>query len=244
MVYQNYPTIKIMAIIENLNWALSAEKRNIPLFQSEENLQSPILFIGGVHGDEPEGVALAEELLEWLKNDSVAANGNTKKAKISWALIPCLNPDGYLRGVRWNGNKVDLNRNYPSSDWSTEAKAERYYPGPGPGSESEISNLVAWITKNKPRLIIHFHSWQPCVVYAGAPALPAAQLLGQASGYKVQDDIGYPTPGSLSQYAWFDHKIPVICTEELSPTPRAQVWPRFSKGLIQILTEPHTVGLA
>ncbi|MEK6554580.1 MAG: DUF2817 domain-containing protein, partial [Bdellovibrionota bacterium] len=115
MVYENYPTIKIMAIIENLNWSLSAEKRNIPMFQSEENLQRPVLFMGGVHGDEPEGVALAESLLEWLKSDSVSA----KKTRLPWALIPCLNPDGYLRGVRWNGNKVDLNRNYPSTDWSS-----------------------------------------------------------------------------------------------------------------------------
>ncbi len=231
-----------MAIIENLNWSISAEKRNIPLFQSEEKLHRPILFIGGVHGDEPEGVALAEGLLEWLKSDSSLAAG--RKTKLPWAVIPCLNPDGYLRAVRWTGNTADLTRNYPSSDWSSYAKAERYYPGPNPASESEIANLVSWIQQNQPRLIVHFHSWEPCVVYAGQPALPAAQLLGRVSGYKVQDDIGYPTPGSLSQYGWIDHKIPIICTEEKSPTPRAQVWPRFGEGLIKIMTEPQTLGLA
>lgn len=229
-----------MAIIQNLHWALSAEKRKIPMFESDETLDRPILFMGGVHGDEPEGVALAEFLLEWLKSDSL----NEKKTKVPWAVIPCLNPDGLVRGVRWNGNKVDLNRNYPSRDWEPSARAERYFPGPHPGSESEIQTLCKWIEKNRPRLIVHFHSWVPCVVYAGEKARPAAELLGRVSGYKVQDDIGYPTPGSLSQYAWGDHQIPVICTEELSPTPRAAVWPRFKDALIKMVTEPTAVDLA
>lgn len=229
-----------MAIIENFNWSQSALGKPIPLFQSSETLDRPILFMGGVHGDEPEGVALAEALLQWLKNDSQ----NAKQTKVPWALIPCLNPDGFVSRVRTNGNNVDLNRNYPSSDWSPKHKAPRYFPGPKPASENEIQQLVKWIKDHRPRLVIHFHSWKPCVVYAGDPAFRAADLLGQVSGYPVNDDIGYPTPGSLSQFGWIDNKIPVICIEESDPTPRDQVWPHFEKALIQIVTNPSSVGLA
>jgi murein peptide amidase A len=218
----------------NFDWAQSAEKRPIPLFQSDIAAKNPVLFIGGVHGDEPEGVALAEGLLEWLKNH---------KANTPWAVIPCLNPDGFLRRRRTNGNGVDLNRNYPCKEWSSEHKSPRYFPGPHAGSESEIQSLVKWITEYRPRLIIHFHSWQPMVVYAGEGARLAAEELGRASGYEVKDDIGYPTPGSLSRFG-LENNIPIICIEESDPTPREDVWPRFEKAFERILIRPGEVGLA
>jgi protein MpaA len=226
-----------MSFVANFEWAQSAEKRAIPLFMQDSlEAKRPVLFIGGVHGDEPEGVALAEGLLEWLKSHS-------HQPLLPWALIPCLNPDGYLRRRRTNGNGVDLNRNYPSRDWSPEHKAPRYYPGISPGSESEVQALVRWIEEFNPRLIVHFHSWQPMIVYAGESARPVAELLGKVSGYEVKNDIGYPTPGSLSRFG-LEKQIPIICIEEKDPTPRHKVWPRFAKAFETLLSAPHEVGLA
>ncbi len=223
-------------IIQHAKWAQTQLGTDIPLFQSAEGCQNGLLLIGGVHGDEPEGVELAQQTLRWLQSEP-----NTLQTP--WALIPCLNPDGVALRQRMNANAVDLNRNYPSADWSPEAAKARYNPGPHPGSENEIQALVKLIQVMQPRMIIHFHSYKPCIVYAGNEALPVAELLGDATGYKVIPDIGYPTPGSLSSYAWTDLGIPVICIEEEDGVDRTTIWPRFHnvvKGIIQNFDELMT----
>ncbi|MDO8954038.1 MAG: DUF2817 domain-containing protein [Gammaproteobacteria bacterium] len=215
----------------NKNWAKSANGQTIELYHSEGALssQQPILLIGGTHGDEPEGVRLAEELLNFLQ----AHPGQVTRP---WVIIPCLNPDGYAENERVNGHGVDLNRNYPATNWSPDYEKPRYYPGPNAGSEPEIQALVSLIEQIKPSVIIHFHSIEnPCIVCTGKPGLEAANLIAKASGYAVQDDIGYPTPGSLSEYAWYDLGIPVICVEEQERINLDTIWPRFEKGLLSIL---------
>ena len=203
-----------MSITSIKNWALSANKNNIMLCHSSniklsEPEKSSVLFIGGVHGDEPEGVAIANSLLSWLEK-----NYDPSKHR-PWALIPCINIDGYAEDSRTNSNGVDLNRNYPTKNWTESSEKNRYYSGPHPGSEPEIKSLCELINILKPSLIIHFHSWKPCVVLTGPPNLPEAYYLAESSGYKVLPTIGYDTPGSLSQFGWEENNIPVICVEEI-----------------------------
>src|SRR5579871_1528192 len=171
------------------SWASSALGSAIELYSSADKSRAPLLMIGGVHGDEPEGVRLATDLLDWLHK-------NHKKLR-PWILIPCLNVDGYKKNERTNGAGVDLNRNFPSPDWSSEHSKPRYFPGSTPGSEPEVKAVVQLIQERKPDLIVHFHSWEPCVVYTGSPGRKAAEILGRDTPYKVSESIGYPTPGSL-----------------------------------------------
>jgi len=194
----------------------------------------PILLMGGVHGDEPLGVTLANKTLEFLKSD---AKSPQTKVQVPWILIPCLNVDGFNKNTRVNGRGVDLNRNYPSQSWSPECEKERYNPGPSAGSEPEIQGVVGLINALKPRLIIHCHSWKPMVVCAGEPGRKDAERLAQSSGYEVVPEIGYPTPGSLSQFGWFDNRIPVICIEEADETPDGEVWTNFAQGMQQIFLD-------
>lgn len=195
----------------------------------------PILVIGGVHGDEPEGVRLAQDLLTWLKSHTVdTAHG----VAVPWIVIPCLNVDGYAKRTRVNARGVDLNRNYPSQDWSGEARAERYFPGPSPGSEIEIQGIVELVETCRPRLLIHCHSWKPCIVGTGPFSKRDAERLGASSGYEVIDEIGYPTPGSLSRYGWHDKQIPVICIEEQEGlADLSTVWPRFAPAFAEIFAD-------
>jgi len=130
-----------------------------------------------------------------------------------------------------NGGGVDLNRNFPANNWSKEFKEARYNPGPHPKSEPEIKALVDLITSVRPRTIIHCHSWKPCIVNSGPDESHYAKALSESSGFEIVKEIGYPTPGSLSSYAWFDNKIPVICIEDTEHRDSSQVWPRFSSGL-------------
>ena len=224
-------------IFHHSSWARSSRGTPIELYKKthtrDGKTTAPILFVGGVHGDEPEGVRLAQEFLKWLK----ATEENPLETILhSWTLIPCLNVDGYLRNERTNASGVDLNRNFPSHDWSPAHKAPRYFPGTAPGSELETQAMVQLIQHEKPRLIVHFHSWEPCVVYTGAPAQRAAQILVGPTGYNLNEDIGYPTPGSLGQYGWFERQIPVICVEEQEKIQLDLVWPHFEPGLSQLMT--------
>ncbi len=215
-------------ILHQSSWALSAQGNPIELFSSLHGSDRSLLFIGGVHGDEPEGVELAQKFLAWLQK-----NNNSQLR--SWILIPCLNVDGYRRRERTNGNGVDLNRNFPSRDWSPEAKAPRYSPGPRPASESEVQALSQLIETRNPEVIFHFHSWEPCVVYTGAPGKKWAEAAAGISGYEVREDIGYPTPGSLGQYGWLNLQTPVICLEEQEGISLEKVWPHFAEGLQKVV---------
>lgn len=223
-------------IYHQTSWAKTSQGTPIELYKKSHTWrhgsERPLLFVGGVHGDEPEGVRLAEEFLRWLQHEETL---NSEQIR-PWILIPCLNPDGYEKNQRTNGNGVDLNRNFPCRDWSPEAKGPRYYPGPSPGSEKEVQALVKLIEDEKPQLIVHFHSWEPCVVYTGLPGRRAAEILATGTGYDAREDIGYPTPGSLGQYGWIEHQTPVICIEEQEKVDLNLVWPHFKTGLELLLT--------
>lgn len=218
-------------ILHLTSWAQTAEKTPIECYLSLHGTQRPLLFVGGVHGDEPEGVELATQLLLWLQK-------NNKDSFHPWILIPCLNIDGYKLNQRVNSRGVDLNRNFPSPDWSPQTKAPRYYPGDKPASEPEVQALVQLIEKYKPKVITHFHSWEPCVVYTGGAGKKVAEILGSGTNYPVREDIGYPTPGSLGQYGWMNHQTPVICIEAQDRSDLKTIWPKFSTGLQRLLSDP------
>lgn len=214
------------------SWARTSLGNPIPLYrkQHRDPTRPRILLVGGVHGDEPEGIRLAEDLLLWLQKQP--------SHETSWTLIPCLNVDGARLPQRMNARGVDLNRNFPSDDWSSlNERGPRYHPGSHPGSEPEVQALVELIEEEKPHLILHFHSWEPCVVYTGAPGRSAAEKIGGDTGYPVREDIGYPTPGSLGQFGWQKKKIPVICVEAQEKSSLSDLWPIWGPGLRRLLQE-------
>ena len=99
-----------------------------------------VLIIGGVHGDEKEGVALSYGLMaEFIKSYPF---------EYGLAVIPCLNVDGFLKNTRQNSNGVDLNRNLPTNDWRADYDQERFYPGKVANSEPENVALVDFIERH------------------------------------------------------------------------------------------------
>jgi protein MpaA len=162
-----------------------------------------VLIIGGVHGDEPEGVVATKALLEKFRTNY--------EFDLKITLIPEFNPEGILLNQRMNSNKVDLNRNLPTKDWSPVAAKERYYPGPHALSEKENQALVHFLNENKIDLIISMHSWNPMLNINGE--IPEAKIISKITGYSIEPDIGYPTPGSLGTYAGFERNIPTLTYE-------------------------------
>jgi protein MpaA len=162
------------------------------------------LILGGVHGNEPEGVIAAFGLVEQF------LAGFTYKLQAT--IVPQFNLDGVMTQSRRNARGVDLNRNLPTKDWTREVKEEKYFPGYEPNSEPENQALVSWISQNKPKFVLSLHSWKPLLNVNGA-CLPEAQVLAKYTGYKIDDDIGYPTPGCLGTYCGLERNIPTLTYE-------------------------------
>jgi len=214
------------------DWSYSFSGHNIELSTSAPQSPAPILWIGGVHGDEPEGVWLAQYTLQWLQEWTQEG-----QQLHPWALIPCLNPDGLSKAQRTNGNGVDINRNFPERNWTKYHTAPRYFPGPHPQSEPETQSLVKLIDQIQPQIIVHCHSWKPCVVLTGDHGAKGAKYLSESTGYEFQHDIGYPTPGSLGEYGWNEKKIPVICIEVEEGLAKEKLPSLFKKGIHRFFTE-------
>ena len=179
--------------------------QKLPIFSYKFGGKGPqVLILGGVHGDEPEGVYVALGLLQDFSEQF--------SYKLELTIVPVFNPDGVFTSERVNGNNVDLNRNLPTRNWSSKVASPRYNPGPGPGSESETQALVQWVKKNPPALVISLHSWKP-MINTNGDCHPESEIMANTTGYKVSEHIGYPTPGSLGDYCGMERKIPTITYE-------------------------------
>lgn len=186
-----------------------------------------LLLLAGVHGDEPEGYYLVERFLKespWRELEGMC----------SLYVIPRLNPDGCAAQTRTNGNGVDLNRNLPTKDWSSAAKADRYFPGKSAGSELENKVLMEFIERIRPRGIISAHSWEPCINYNG-PAKKWADVMAEYNHLKVIDHIGYPTPGSLGTWAGTERGIATLTLEIQEKSPLEEVWKLHAEALMASL---------
>lgn len=182
----------------------SVSQLPIHVYKWERPSVPHVLIIGGVHGDEVEGVYLSQALLGAFQKEYPYA--------LHLSLIPMFNPDGILQRKRVNENKVDLNRNLPTKDWTDQFDKEKYYPGKKPLSEPENQALVQYIENHTPQLIISLHSWKPMINVNGN-CFPEAEVISKHTGYSVEKDIGYPTPGSLGTYCGLERNIPTITYE-------------------------------
>ncbi|HVJ65142.1 MAG TPA: M14 family zinc carboxypeptidase [Bdellovibrionota bacterium] len=173
-----------------------------------------VLLVAAMHGDEPEGIYLMDHFL---------AHGFAQvPSSVDLYVIPRLNPDGVAAHTRVNGRGVDLNRNFPTADWSEQARADRYNPGDVAGSEIETQALMAWLGSEKPHFLINFHSWNPMVNYNG-DCLDLAETMSRYNGCPVTSDMGYPTPGSSGTWFWEALGIPSITLEIQEGSTREQV---------------------
>jgi murein peptide amidase A len=65
-----------------------------------------VLITAGVHGDEPAGVEAAVALIEAL------ARGELRSPDAQVDIVPLVNPWGWSRNLRVNGNGLDINRDF------------------------------------------------------------------------------------------------------------------------------------
>jgi protein MpaA len=168
-----------------------------------------ILILGALHGDELDGLVILSEALRMIPAEAVRH-----------PVILSANPDGVLRGTRGNLRGVDLNRNWPASNWSPnpvryknqagEAQDIELSPGDSAGSEPETRALIDLILRLQPKVTISLHSALGCI--DDPDDSPLAHWIGSATGLEVLPDVGYPTPGSMG--SWMaEQGFPIITWE-------------------------------
>lgn len=175
--------------------------------------KNPVLVVGVVHGDEPQG----EELINRYLADNCSG----------MLFIPSLNPDGKQLGKRTNANGVDINRNFPTKNWKLTEK-DNYYGGNTPASEIETQFLIDIIEEYSPRLILTLHTPYKIVNYDG-PAKDVSEKISSFIGYPVEKSIGYPTPGSFGTFAGIEKNIPTITLEMDEDENIESLYPKIKK---------------
>jgi hypothetical protein len=168
-----------------------------------------VLVLGGIHGDELASVNL---VFDWLARAVASPTPG-----IRWRMVPLVNPDGLMqkRSTRFNARGVDLNRNFPTADWTADAQAywvkrtgrdARRYPGPVAMSEPETRWVQQQVAQFQPDLIVSVHAPYGLLDFDGPP--PPPDKLGSL----YLDQVGI-YPGSLGNYAGVTRRVPVVTLE-------------------------------
>lgn len=188
--------------------AVNLDKKHRPL---------RVLMMGGIHGDELTSAAIVYRWVEGMTGPIAQS--------IDWRIMPVVNPDGLLakKPSRMNANGVDLNRNFPTPGWDTEApkywqirtRADpRRFPGSAPLSEPESRWVEEEMRSFKPDVIISVHAPFGVLDFDG-PAQPPRKF-----GRLLLNRVGV-YPGSLGNYSGVHQNVPVITIE----LPNAQKMP-------------------
>lgn len=169
--------------------------------------EKTLLVIGGMHGDEPAATISVIKFGEYLNAYPELLTGHV-------LLVPCVNPDGLMRGTRTNGRGIDLNRNFPSPTWEYEYKKDYNNPGRLPATEPETVIMVNAVYDYKPWMIIQMHQPFGKLYTSGDVPVELYNNMSMLSGYDIACDIGYDTPGSFGSYAGSRRPgIPVLTFE-------------------------------
>ena len=192
-----------------------------------------VILVGGMHG----GYEWNTALLAYALRDHFVAFPDLIPAELTIYLIPNANPDGlYLvtqetAGFdrtdvseetvpgRFNGNSVDLNRNWdcewlPTAQWGNES----VNPGAYPFSEPESGALRDYFLALDPELVLFWHSALDAVIPGGCGVLGPrsieyANVFHQASGYPYLASFNrYAISGDASDYL-ASQNIPSITVE-------------------------------
>lgn len=157
-----------------------------------------ILIMAAMHGDECDTTVALSEALRSVPPDSMKN-----------PVILSVNPDGALRGTRCNARGVDLNRNWPTANWSADPM---YYRGHGQerqeielstglaaASEPETQSLLALVQKLRPRTVVSLHTPLACI--EDPDARPLARWIAKQVQLPLVPDVGYATPGSFGTWS-------------------------------------------
>lgn len=226
-------------VLHHASWQYGKSEQNTSL-----NLYGPrigpvdILLIAAMHGDENETTVILSEALR-----RIPVGG------IKNPVILSSNPDGALQGTRSNARGVDLNRNWPTANWSPDPVYHRDHggtvqdiglsPGASPASEAETRALLDCVQMLQPRTIISLHAPLACVEDPMGTSL--ARWIAKRVKLPMIPDVGYATPGSFG--TWSAEQNINIITWELPSEPLADMIASHTPVLFDLITGDYETEL-
>ena len=219
-------------VIRHTSSVYGASLEGVPLtVYLPETTRTEIVILASIHGDEAETTVVVSEALRCIP-----------RGDLQCAVILCGNPDGVLRGTRGNSRGVDLNRNFPTSNWSpdpvhyktraNDARDIALSPGAEAASEPETRALLSLLDQWKPRAIVSLHAALACIDDAGGSHL--GRELAARSALPLITEIGYPTPGSMG--TWASEQKLTLVTWELEAASLYEQKDRHVPILIDLMT--------
>lgn len=207
--------------------------------------ENTTLILCGVHGDEITPVKFCWDLMNELRTN------HTFGDKVV-VVAPLVTPDSFFvkKPTRVNAAGVDVNRNFPTVDWKSDAhkkwketyrKDKRKFPGHKAASEQETIFQMNLIKRYKPNKVITVHAPLTLLDYdgpslkadAGKTAKDLLEAMSERShGYKVSN---YPIfPGSLGNWAGKENHIPTYTLElpNSNPAETEKFWNLFKDAVI------------
>ena len=169
-----------------------------------------ILLMGGIHGDEY-GAPIAEAFVRYLRAHPSAVPAGTELD-----VLACAIPDGRAADRRTNAHNVDLNRNFPASNWSTTPGLSGASPGTHPESEPETVVLIGLMDARRYGRVIRLHSAGGLLDWDGPGGWTIAKNISRASGVRMLQLTAYH--GSMGTYMPEHYHIPIVTWELSRPT--------------------------
>jgi protein MpaA len=175
------------------------------------------LLTAAVHGEEAMTALLVRRLLERVPGNATG-----------WVVVPVVNPDGLLGGIRQNAAGVDLNRNFPAATWRPDDsftyppgieparrrlknRTNRSSPGSQPASEPETRALIELVGELRPPLVVDLHSPLELLLIRGAVPTRVVELLAGSANLSVVDEVP-GCPGAFDD--WLDELgVPAVLYE-------------------------------
>lgn len=191
----------------------------------------PGMVIAGTHGDEVAAVVALSCALRTLPPE-----------RLRHHVILAVNPDGCQLGLRANANGVDLNRNFPTSNWNgdgnvyrwnsaAEERDVRLSTGSVGGSETETRALCDLIEKLQPPWVVSIH--EPLACIEDADSSPLGQWLAEQLQLPLVTELGYATPGSFGTWC-AERDLPCI-TVEFPPISADAASEDYLQALFELL---------
>jgi len=187
---------------------------------STEEFEAEVCWIGCHHGDETISVEVCYYMIEYLlENYGTDPQVTWLVNEREFWIIPMLNPDGHTSGSRYNGQGIDLNRNYLCPDGSNAGTAF---------SAVESSLLRDWYVGKNPVTSLTFHSGAVYVnylwdyTYNPTPDEPMIITIsdeyGALSGLPVTNGADWYVADGTCQDWCYDQRGEIDTTIELSVT--------------------------
>jgi murein peptide amidase A len=184
---------------ETIGWSVEGRPVEALVFPGKG---PPVLVIGGIHGDEPAGTAIVEELGRRL-----AAYGSRSATERAAVLVPRANPDGLVAGTGSNERGVDINRNFATRSFQPGGAH-----GPGPESEPETRAILEALARYRPSAVVSVHGPLACVdPDGGEESLCLARRILEESPLPLKDLS--PHPGSLGTLAGVEMGLAMVTYE-------------------------------